>query len=184
MKIFSDYLRLILFLGGALIGVQIPSFVDLYGTRLESHLNESNLSLSTFQKDAEKYFDGDIQRLINHYQKKTDPIIVDGGNNIASILQRNQQLNKAYNDFKHSLFKRYTHTLYQPVETIQKETWSAYDYAIKLNFTGIAWALSMGFMLSILVDALLSLLRLSFTRIRNKPIKRSDPKLNSNNNSE
>ena len=111
-------------------------------------------------------------------------LFVDGGNNIASILQRNQQLNKAYNDFKHSLFKRYTHTLYQPVETIQKETWSAYDYAIKLNFTGIAWALSMGFMLSILVDALLSLLRLSFTRIRNKPIKRSDPKLNSNNNSE
>jgi hypothetical protein len=176
MKILHDYLRLILFLGGALIGVQVPSFVDLYGARLESHLNESTLSLSTFKNDAERYFNGDIQQLINHYQKKSDPIIVDGGNNIASIFERNIRLKDAHQYFENSLFGRYAHTLYQPIEAIKAETWASYDYAIKLNSVGIIWALSVGFILSMLMDTILSLLRLT-VGIRKKPIKRSEPEL-------
>lgn len=157
MKMIMDYLRLILFLGAALVGVQVPSFVDLYGVKLSSHLQESDLSLSGFQKDADQYFDGDLKKLLSYYQSKTDPIIVDGGNNIGVLLSRNTRLKQAYSEFSQNFYSRYLHTIYSPIRKIQQDTWSSYDYAIKLNTTGIAWALAFGFLFSTLIEGFLRL---------------------------
>lgn len=154
MRIISDYLRLMLFLGGALIGVQVPSFVDLYGVRLESRLNESALSLRAFQTDADVYFNGDLQQLIQHYQRSSDPVIVAGGNNINAIFERNKALVNAHTHFNHSLYSRYVHTFSAPIPEIQSTTWTHYDHAIKLNASGITWALSVGFIVSFILEAL------------------------------
>lgn len=160
-----DYFRLIAFLGAALIGVQVPSFVDVYGLQLQAHLNESNLSLSAFQKDADKYFNGDLQQLVSYYQAKPDPIISDGGETIYLLLERNTQLKTAFREFKKSTFNRYTHALYTPLKDIHKETWSSYDYAIKLNTSGIIWALIAGFSLSLLLEITLKSLGLIGQRL-------------------
>lgn len=167
-----DYLRLIAFLGAALIGVQIPSFVDVYGLQLQAHLNESNVSLSAFQKDADKYFDGNLRELVNYYQAKPDPIISDGGATIELLLLRNTQLKTAFSEFSKSIYSRYAHTLYKPLEDIQQETWSSYDYAIKLNTSGIIWALLAGFFISLLLETTLKTLGFIGQRMfRTKPQK-------------
>lgn len=157
MKLLSDYLRLIVFFSAALIGVQVPSFVDLYGQKLESHALESSHSISQFQNDADKYFDGDLKLLVKHYQSKSDPIIVDGGDSIANLLERNIILRSALINFKKNTLSRYQHSLYQPLTEIQKETIDAYDYSIKLNLSGIVWAISAGFLISFLIETLMML---------------------------
>jgi hypothetical protein len=155
MKMIMDYLRLILFLGAALVGVQVPSFVDLYGVKLNSHWQESKLSLRGFQDDANQYFDGDLQKLVRHYQSKPDPIIVDGGNNIAVLIDRNTKLKQAISEFNQNFYSRYLHTFYSPISEIQQDTWGSYDYAIKLNTTGITWALALGLIFSTLIEGVL-----------------------------
>jgi hypothetical protein len=48
IKHLMDYLRLVLFVCGVLVGIQVPGFVDQYGQRLEAHQLEAKLSLAEF----------------------------------------------------------------------------------------------------------------------------------------
>ncbi len=178
MRTILEYIRLILFVGGAFIGVQIPSFVDQYGQRLESHLIESKTSIEGFQNDAKKYFNGDIEALIRHYASNTDPVINDGGESIASLHSRAQFLTKSWLEFNAGFHQRYWHAFAAPVTTIRTETWGGYDFAVKLNIAGISWALGLGLVLSMLSELiLLTLGALMPTRRRTIISKQQAPTL-------
>ncbi len=47
-----------------LIGLQIPNFIDQYQKRVDAHLREVTINLQPFQDIANKYFGGDIKKLI------------------------------------------------------------------------------------------------------------------------
>lgn len=177
MNIVKHYLRLLVFLGVALIGVQVPSFVHLYGAQLQAHLNESTLSLKNFQADADKYFEGNLTALVKYYQAKTDPIISNSGNNIDVLVHRNNQLKAAVNAFNSGELSRYLHVFNDPLADIQQSTWAHYDYRIRLSPDNILWALSTGIIGCLLLDCLLSLLRvlLSFTFKRNTKQSKNTP---------
>jgi hypothetical protein len=157
MRTILEYLRLALFVGGALIG-----------HRLESHLLESKTSLESFQLDADKYFDGDIENLIQHYANNADPVINDGGESIASLNSRSQFLQRSWGEFNAGFQQRYWHAFVSPVNTIRAETWAGFDFALRLDVSAIIWALSLGFILSALIELLLQL-----TAIVIRSIKRS-----------
>ncbi len=175
MKTVLEYLRLTLFVGGALIGVQIPSFVDQYGQRLESHMLESQTSLQGFQRDANKYFDGSVERLIQHYVENDDPIINDGGESIESLHSRAQFLNQQWLEFNYSAYQRYWHAIVSPVATIRQDTWRAYGFAVKLDLNGIAWALSFGLILSTLIEFFLLVLMTTIKLISGQGLSNPKP---------
>ncbi|MFT6408155.1 MAG: hypothetical protein ACJAQ6_001571 [Arenicella sp.] len=152
MRTILEYLRLSLFVGGALIGLQIPSLVEQYGQRLESHVLESKTSLAGFQLDADKYFQGDIENLIKHYSKNTDPVINDGGESIASLNSRAQFLQRSWQDYNAGFAQRYYHTFVSPVKEILTATWRGFDFSVRLDASAIIWALSLGFILSALIE--------------------------------
>ena len=163
MRTLLEYIRLTLFVGGAFIGVQIPSFVDQYGLRLESHLSESKTSIKEFQNDADTYFGGNIETLIRHYASNADPVINDGGESIASLHSRAQFLKKSWANFNAGFQQRYWHAFATPVKTIRAETWNGYDFSVKLNIAGISWALGLGLVLSMLIEFVFFTLRTLFT---------------------
>ena len=163
MKTILEYIRLTLFVGGAFVGVQIPSFVDQYGQRLESHFTESQTSIEDFQNDADKYFNGNIEILIRHYASNADPVINDGGESIASLHSRAQFLTKSWSNFNAGFQQRYWHAFATPVTTIRAETWNGYDFSVKLNIAGIVWALCLGLTLSMLSELAFLILRALLT---------------------
>jgi|AZIJ01.1.fsa_nt_gi hypothetical protein len=148
-----DYLRLILFTGGVLLGVQVPAFVDQYGKSLKAHLIESSLSLEQFEKDAKRYFDGDLDQLISHYQSNPDPVIQDGGASIDAIYKRNRDLKMAWATFSKSTYSAYSQVLFTPLADIKDEVWRHYTYTIILNKPAIISGLCCGFLLALLVEA-------------------------------
>lgn len=152
MRKILDYLRLILFTSGVLLGVQVPGFIDQYGKSLEAHLLESAFSLKAFQEDAERYFDGNLDTLIAHYRNKPDPVIKDGADSIAAIYSRNQSLTQAWATFSASTYSAYTHVILEPVLDIKNEVWSTYTYSIVLSPSAIISGLSCGFTLSLLIE--------------------------------
>lgn len=174
MKIIKDYIRLLLFVGGSLIGVQVPSFVGQYEQRLEAHLLESKASLNEFQMNADKFFEGDFDKLLKHYQDNSDPVFNEGGKSISNLFSRQEQLNNAMLSFNKTFFNRYFHTLVSPLPDIRDETWKSYDYSIKLNAASIIWALSVGLISAILMDLLLALMSALFLSNgkKDKPLKR------------
>lgn len=164
MNKIAEYFRLILFACGVLVGVQVPSFVDQYGKSLESHYIESNFSLNEFQDDADKYFSGDLSKLIKHYQDNPDQIFNDGGDSIDAIFQRNQLLEQAITRYNSSTFSSYTQIVVNPIPEIRDEVWTGYTYGIILDkfavVFGLAFGLSFAFAFSFLFFLLKSIVRL------------------------
>ena len=164
MRKIIEYLRLILFVGGVLIGIQVPGFVDQYSKSLEAHSRESSLSLEKFQADANKYFNGDLEKLISHYQSNDDPVFNNGGDSIKAIYSRNLLLGKAVEEFHRTTYSAYIHVFLHPVTQIKNEVWESYTYNILLNESAIIGGLSLGVILSAITDLIVFLL-ISIVRI-------------------
>ena len=169
MRKLLEYLRLVLFVGGVLVGIQVPGYVDQYGKRLESHMLESKISLTGFQRDADKYFSGDVQKLIKHYQTNGDEVVKDGGRSINNLYQRNQLLVQAWERFNASNFSPYVQSFVRPMKDISAETWASYSFSIILDIGAILWGLSIGLALSMMVELVLGGLKLIFIR----PVRRA-----------
>ncbi|MBN2700034.1 MAG: DUF2937 family protein [Methylothermaceae bacterium] len=155
MAVIVDYLRLILFLGGALVGVQIPGFVDQYGKGLESHFLESKQNLEEFQRDADRYFGGNLEKLIAHYKSNGDRVFHAGGESIDAIYRRNLILKNAVADFRESYFSALSQVFFNPVPEIRSEVWNNYTYFVKLDFSAIAIGLTVGLVGAGLAEGLL-----------------------------
>lgn len=153
--IILSYLRIAVFIAGVLIGIQAPGFVDQYGKSLESHYIEAKYSVSEFQRDADRYFDGDMEKLISYYIKDPDPVFRDGGKSISTIYERFLMLEKAYRSFKESTLNAYMQTFLNPVSDIKKEVWRNYTYIIKLDSAAISIGLITGLALSALAELIM-----------------------------
>jgi len=164
MKKIFEYLRMVLFSAGLLIGIQFPSFVDQYGKRLDAHWQESETTMQGFKKDADKYFSGDIEKLIKQYQKNPDKVINDGGNNIAKLSARNKQLSNARLLFLENRLSPFIQTLIKPVTEIRRETWANYSFTITLDVFAIVSGLSCGLLIAMLVETLVLLFGLVMIR--------------------
>jgi len=147
-----SYIRLIFFIGGTLLGVQVPFFVDQYGKCLESHLIESEKALSVFKDDADKHFSGSLEKLIAHYKKNDDKVFKEGGDSIQSIYDRHRLLQKLFFNFKRSAWSAYTQAIITPLPEINKEVWRNYSYAVKLDPRSIMLGLIAGLLLTVMSE--------------------------------
>jgi len=175
MRIAIEYIRLCLFFGAALIGIQVPSFVEQYGQRLQSHALESNASLGEFQADADRYFNGDIEELIEHYKNSKDRVFVDGSKSIGAISNRNTLLVRSLEQFNASPVSAYQATFLTPVDDIRKEAWTHYDHSIRLKPISIVWALGLGAVVALLCEILIRITLFVLGLFSKLLFKRSGP---------
>ena len=154
MSLFTAYLRLLLFFAAALVGVQVPGFVDQYGQSLEARYEESGRSLAAFQRDADRYFDGDMARLIAHYRESDDPVFQDGGGGIYALHERHRELDEALNAFRQGLPHAYWQALVAPAADVREQAWRSYSYVIKLSPTAIALGAGVGMLVALIGEAL------------------------------
>jgi hypothetical protein len=148
MQTIVHYGRLIWFLAAFLIGMQIPAFVNQYGLTLNAHLQEAKLALDPFQQDADRFFEGDLEALIEHYQKSGDEVFIAGGESIATIYLRFHALEQAWSAFQSSKWSTYQSALMNPLTDIQSEVWENFDHVLVLN-TDALW---IGLVLAILLS--------------------------------
>ncbi|ABI58025.1 hypothetical protein Mlg_2685 [Alkalilimnicola ehrlichii MLHE-1] len=150
MSLFANYLRLLLFFSAALIGVQVPGFVDQYGQSLQARHAESGRSLAAFQQDAERYFEGDMARLIEHYRRSSDPVFHDGGASLQSLYDRHRALAEALAAYQSSPLQAYWQALVAPVADVREQTWTAYAYVIRLSPVAIGFGAALGVLAALL----------------------------------
>jgi Protein of unknown function (DUF2937) len=150
-----SYLRIFLFLGGTLVGIQVPFFVDQYGKSLESHYLESQRSISEFQDDANKHFHGSIEALITHYKNSGDAVFKDGGASIQAIYNRYLVLKESLAKFKSNAWSAFSQALFSPVADVSEEVRKHYSYAVKLDPAAVAFGLCSGLLLAAVIESLL-----------------------------
>lgn len=155
LKILRDYLRLLLFFAGTLAGLQIPGFVDQYGKSLQAHLAEANQQLAGFQRDADRYFGGNLEQLIAHYAASSDPVFSAGGNNLSAMAKRRYQLQDALQRFNASVYSPYSELLLHPLADIREEVWQHYSHNVLLKPDAMAFGLLSGLLLAMVTETLL-----------------------------
>lgn len=154
MSLFIAYLRLLLFFAAALVGVQVPAFVDQYGQALEARYQESGRNLAAFQRDADRYFGGDMVRLIEHYRRSGDPVFHDGGDSIQALHHRHGALGEALTAFRQGPLQAYWQALMAPAADVRTQAWRSYSYAIQLSPTAIALGAAVGMLVALMGEAM------------------------------
>lgn len=161
MKKLYEYSRIAVLLLGLLIGVQVPGFVDDYQRLLEARAMESALSVSEFQDDADRFFDGDLDRLIAYYQSREDLVIISGGESIEAIVARNRYLADALAQFNQSLVSAYYQVFMAPVPEVREQIRETYQYAVTLNASAVVSGISLALAGMLLFELICFILGLS-----------------------
>ena len=180
MNKILEYIRLIIIVAGVLIGIQAPGFVDQYGKALQAHYTESQNSLQEFQDDADKFFGGSLHKLVEHYRNDPDPVFLEGGVSIATLLARNETLENAYNLFHEHPYSAYTQVLLYPVTDIREEVIASYTYTVVLNRSAVFIGLLSGFFVALTLELVLGIFRL-FVHIMKIKLKSAQRKATSGN---
>ncbi|MFV7769952.1 DUF2937 family protein [Shewanella marisflavi] len=147
-----DYLRLLLFVCGVLLGVQVPAFVDQYGKALAAHIQEAKQNLAEFQRDADRFFGGDLDKLITHYKQNPDAVFNAGGESIEAIYQRYQLLSEALTEFNQSTYGGFDRLVLAPLPEIRDQVWQNFSHSILLDGRAIGFGLVFGLLFAMLCE--------------------------------
>lgn len=162
---FANYLRLIVFSVGLLIGVQVPGFMDQYTKRVSAHHSEVARNFAGFQETANRYFGGSVEALIAHHVASTDQAFRDEARSIREMYERLTALTAELAALRGSLIKQLIHVAFRGNREILDETWSAYSYTVPLSPPAVVSGVTSGAVLAMLVEGLLvGLVRLVYPR--------------------
>jgi hypothetical protein len=158
IKLCVDYLRLILFCSGLLIGIQVPAVVDQYEKRIDAHLSEALQILAGFQQTADHYFNGSVQDLVSHYESSDDLVFNKDAQNIRFISERVAALQDEAQTLQQSAMWRVLHVVTTPDKQIIQQTMQQYSYMILIDPQALIWGVICGFLIATLLEGILHLL--------------------------
>lgn len=164
LKLVGDYFRLSIFAVGILLGVQIPAFVDQYEKRVDAHLIEAKEILKGFQFTANRYFDGNIDRLIDHYKNSKDPVFIADADNIQLIVNRVAMLEGEFQSLQTTSLDKIWHVTTRADSGLRQDTFNVYSYSIVMDRFSIAF----GCIFSLIVIVLIDLLMFALGRLMSK----------------
>src|ERR1700722_8659275 len=163
------YLRLILFAIGLLVGVQVPGFVDQYAMRVSAHQIEAARNFRGFQENADQYFGGSVEALVEHHEGSGDKAFKNEGRTIREMFVRLSALSAEVNAMRAPLIQRIIHVAVHPNREILDETLAAYSYTVPLNPSAVICGVVSGTVLAILVEAIFAAFAHLLRPIRIRP---------------
>jgi hypothetical protein len=151
---------LALFALGLLVGVQVPGFIEDYNKRVDAHRLESEQSLTGFRETARRFFQGDLQALVTHYQASDDPVMRSDAQSVGYLVDRASFLEREWQAMQQPWYGQVWHLATAADRELMDETYSAYRYQVLLAPQAIAWGLVCALLLAWLVECLLRLIGL------------------------
>jgi hypothetical protein len=168
------YMMIVVACVALLIGLQVPNFVDQYQKRVDAHLREVTINLLPFQALADKYFSGDMDKLVALHRSSGEKPFQEEGSALEQMMQRKLRFEADLAALNVNLVRRVWHVLVQPDTELFEETLVQYSYALPLKQDALTFA--AGFVLSILllVESLLALVRFALRRLAARSNKVGD----------
>ena len=148
----ANYLRLVVFSIGLLIGIQIPSFIDQYAKRVSAHQAEVARNFAGFEGTAKEHFGGSVEALIAHHLASADLVFKDEAKSIREMYARLTALTAELAAMRGPLIKQILHVVFRPNEEILGETWAEYTYTVPLNSAAIITGAAIGTLLAMLIE--------------------------------
>jgi hypothetical protein len=157
--ILYRYLMIIVACISLLLGLQIPNFVDQYQKRVDAHLREVTVNLQPFQDIAIKYFDGDMNKLIELHRASSEKPFQEEGLAIEKMLARKLRFEADLAALNTSL----------PLKALAQ-----YSYAVPLNQDALVFGACVAITILLLVELLFALVRIARKKL-SRPANTSTP---------
>lgn len=168
-----SYMRLVIFALGLLLGVQWPGLLNDYAVRVQAHLTEAGNALQGFSDTAGKFFNGDLQALVQHYQGSDDPVFRSDAQSIATLVTRQAQLQAEWQALQGPWYARSWHVVSAADPQIRDETLQGYNYQVPLAPEAITWGVAVAVLLALAFEWLMIGIGYTFGIRRHKPIPES-----------
>src|SRR5512143_3103334 len=157
--ILYRYLIVVVACISLLIGLQIPNFIDQYQKRVDAHLREVTINLQPFQEIANKYFGGDMNKLIELHRNSGVKPFQEEGVAIEKMVQRKLRFEADLAALQASLPLKAWRVLLQGDRELIDEALAQYSYAVPLNQDALAFGAGAAIVILLLVELLLALAR-------------------------
>lgn len=174
-------LKILFFVVGALVGTQVPGFIYQYEKQATKDLDEVMTSLGGFQRTANRFFDGDMTRLIDYYRNSPDRVFKADADSISEIYTRYTHLYYAADDLKKMPWNEsLANLLFERDDQIFQNTLNNYTLSFYPTAETGLWAVGSGLLFFLLyrfwLVILLGILGAIFGSYKRKPKSRSDSK--------
>lgn len=157
--ILYRYLIVIVACISLLLGLQVPNFVDQYQKRVDAHLREVTVNLQAFQDIANKYFGGDMNKLIELHRNSAEKPFQEEGAAIEKMVQRKLRFEADLAALQASLPVKALNVLLHGDRELIDEALAQYSYAVPLNQDALAFGAGAAIVILLLVELLLALAR-------------------------
>ena len=160
MLFLRGFLDRVLLACAVVAGGLVPGFIAQYRQRLGGRLDQARLDLASWQRLAEQYYQGDIEKLIRYHLESSDPKFQAEGAVIRSLVATVQQLQNAADALQGNLFHQAAYLALHADPGIALATWHDWVPTFALTTAGIVFALVFAVVLWLAFHALWRLLAL------------------------
>jgi Tfp pilus assembly protein PilE len=164
-SILYRYLMIVVACIALLIGLQVPNFVDQYQKRVDAHLREVSINLQPFQDIANKYFAGDMNKLIALHRNSIEKPFQEEGAAIEKMVQRKLRFEADMAALQTSLPQKALHVLLHGDQELLDEALGQYSYAVPLDRDALIFGAGAALVILLLVEMLLALARLATNKL-------------------
>jgi hypothetical protein len=145
--------RLVLIIA-VVAGGLVPGFIAQYRQRLGGRLDQARLDLDPWQKIADQFFQGDLQKLIAYHANSQDPTFHAEGSVIQGLIATVQRLQAAVDALHGSLVQQIRYLLGNADPSLVHATFADWVPTFSLSLEGIAFALVFALLVWLLFHGL------------------------------
>jgi hypothetical protein len=160
MAFVHGLLDRLLLVCAVVVGGLVPGFIAQYRQRLGGRLDQAQLDLAPWQRLAEQYYQGDIERLIRYHLESSDPKFQAEGAIIRTLLTTVQQLQSVVDALHGSLFRQAGYLALHADPGLARATLHDWTPTFALSLEGIVFALAFALVVWALFQGLWRLIAL------------------------
>jgi len=166
MSLLRGLLDRLLLVCAVVAGGLVPGFIAQYRQRLGGRLDQARLDLQPWQSLADRFYGGDMEKLIQYHMSSTDPKFHAEGAIIRSLVESVQHLQSAVDALRGNVYEQLGYlTLHGDTGLVHA---TAHDWVptFALSNDGLLFALVVGVAVWLLFQALWGLLAFTVAHLR------------------
>jgi hypothetical protein len=153
VPIVRGLLDRVLLVSAAVGGGLVPGFIAQYRQRLGGRLDQARLDLAPWQKLADQFYQGDLEKLIQYHASSTDPTFHSEGAIIRALTDTVHQLQAAVDALHGDLFSQVAYLALHADPGVVRATFADWVPTFALSGEGLVFALAFAVVIWLLFHA-------------------------------
>lgn len=142
MRYLRGLLDRVVLISAVVVGGLVPGFIAQYRQRLGGRLDQARLDLQAWQKIADQFYHGDVQKLIDYHLSSTDATFHAEGDLIRALIATVHQLQSAVDALQGSLPRQFAYLALHTDPALARATFDDWVPTFALSAEGLVFALA------------------------------------------